>query len=162
MAEELTERMGEPEVMGEALRREGKRMTSKRALLLRIIAESGEHLDAEEIHRLAQEKGSKMSLSTVYRTLSLLAEMGLLRELHFDDAHHHFERAQGEHYHLVCLECGEVSEYWPPDGGRRLRQVAEESGFDLVSARLELRGICERCGASRETRSRSARPGPES
>ena len=161
MVEELSEKMGQPEIMGEALRREGRRMTSKRALLLRIIAESGEHLDAEEIHRRAQEEGSKMSLSTVYRTLSLLAEMGLLRELHFDEAHHHFERAQGEHYHLVCLECGEVSEYWPSDGGRRLRKLAEESGFDLVSARLELRGICEKCSRGRESKAGSARQDTE-
>ena len=125
-------------------------MTAKRALLLRIIAESDEHLDAEEIHRRAREQGAHMSLSTVYRTLGVLAEMGLLRELHFDEAHHHFERAQGEHYHLFCLECGRVSEYWPPDGEQRLRQVAERCGFDLVSAHLELHGLCERCRSGRQ------------
>jgi len=147
MARHLADRMGEPGAVGEALRRQGKRMTSQRALLLQIIAESDEHLDAEEIHRRAHRRGAGLSLSTVYRTLSVLAGMGLLRELHFDEEHHHYEPALGEHYHLFCLRCGHVSEYWPPDGGRRLRQVAGECGFDLVSARLELHGICGRCRA---------------
>lgn len=150
MSKSLAERMGEPEVVGEALRREGKRMTAQRSLLLRIIAESEEHLDAEEIHRRAREHGARLSLSTVYRTLSVLGKMGLLRELHFDEEHHHYERTLGEHYHLYCLECGQIREYWPPDGGKRLRQVAEECGFDLVSARLELHGFCDRCRAARE------------
>lgn len=145
MAENLAQRLGEPEVVGEALRREGKRMTAQRALLLRIIAESNEHLDAEEIHRRARGQGARLSLATVYRTLKVLGEMGLLHELHFDEEHHHYERILGEHYHLICIACGQISEHWPPDGGKRLRQVAEECGFDLVSARLELHGFCEQC-----------------
>jgi Fur family ferric uptake transcriptional regulator len=150
MAEKLVQRMGEPAVVGEALRREGKRMTAQRALLLRIIAESDEHLDAEEIHRRARDQGARLSLATVYRTLKVLGEMGLLHELHFDETHHHYERTLGEHYHLICLECGQVSEHWPSDGGKRLRQVAEESGFDLIQARLELHGFCDRCRIGRE------------
>jgi len=141
----LAGRLGEPEVVGQALRREGKRMTAQRSLLLRIIAESEGHLDAEEIHRRAREQGARLSLSTVYRTLAVLGKMGLLRELHFAEEHHHYERTLGEHYHLYCLECGRISEHWPPDGGRRLRQVAEECGFDLVVARLELHGFCGQC-----------------
>jgi len=149
MSRQLAERLGEPEIVGEALRRQGKRMTAQRTLLLRIIAESEEHLDAEEIYRRARAQGASLSLSTVYRTLSLLARMGLVRELHFDEEHHHYERALGEHYHLFCLQCGRVIEYWPPDGGRRLRQVAEECGFNLLNARLELHGICDECRQGR-------------
>ena len=149
MAERTTNPLAEPDVMSEALRRDGRRMTVQRALLLRIIGESDEHLDAEAIHRQAQNRGARISLSTVYRTLKVLAQMGLLRELHFDEEHHHFECALGEHYHLHCLECGQVTEYWPPDGGLRLRQVAEQCDFDLLSARLELQGFCQRCKAGR-------------
>ena len=138
-------RISTPNAMGEALRRDGRRMTAQRALLLRIIEETEEHLDAEAIHRRAQERGARMSLSTVYRTLTVLAEVGLLRELHFDEEHHHFERSCGEHYQLYCLGCGQITEYWPPDGGRRLSEVAEQRGFILVSARLELQGFCPQC-----------------
>lgn len=150
MSEERGEPAGRPEAVGEELRRQGRRMTPQRALLLRIIGESDEHLDAEEIHRRARAQGARISLATVYRTLRVLAEMGLVHELHFDEEHHHYERAAGEHYHLVCLECGAVSEFWPPDGGRRLSQVAEDSGFELVHARLELHGFCRRCRAARQ------------
>ena len=145
MARPLVEQLDKPQVVREALRREGKRLTAQRTLLLRIIAESEDHLDAEEIHRRAQAEGAKLSLSTVYRTLSVLAEMGLLRELHFDEEHHHYERAAGEHYHLFCLQCGRVVEYWPSDGGERLRRVAAECGFELVTAHLELHGLCREC-----------------
>lgn len=148
MAKQLE--MGEPAAIGKALREQGKRMTAQRTLVLRVIAESAEHLDAEEIHRRVRAHGAKLSLATVYRTLKVLAEMGLLRELHFDEEHHHYERAQGEHYHLFCLGCGRVSEYWPPDGGKRLREVAEQCGFDLVSAQLELHGLCEQCRAKHQ------------
>jgi len=147
MPKTLADHLGEPEVVGEALRREGKRMTPQRALLLQIIAEAEDHLDAEEIHRRASAQGVRISLSTIYRTLSVLSEMGLLRELHFDEEHHHYERTTDEHYHLYCLECGEIHEYWPPDGGKHLRQIAQECGFDLVSARVEIRGFCEECKA---------------
>jgi hypothetical protein len=77
-----------------------------------------------------------LSLATVYRTLRLLAEMGLVRELHFDEEHHHYERALGEHYHLHCVQCGQVVEIWPPDGGAWLRQVAASAGFQLATVRL--------------------------
>lgn len=148
----LAEHLGEPELVGEALRREGKRMTPQRALLLQIIAEAKGHLDAEEIHRRARAQGVRLSLSTVYRTLAVLGEMGLLRELHFDEEHHHYERTTDEHYHLYCLECGEIREYWPPDSGKHLQQIAQEYGFELVSARVELRGFCEQCKASLQKR----------
>ncbi len=138
-----------PRTMREAFGQEGKRMTAQRAMLLRIIEESSQHLDAEAIHRQAQERGSRMSLSTVYRNLRILAQMGFLRELHFDEEHHHFERTRGDHCHLYCLGCGQVIEYWPPDGDQRLRQVADLHNFELVSARLELQGFCQRCSARR-------------
>ncbi|NLG48577.1 MAG: transcriptional repressor [Chloroflexi bacterium] len=147
MTKPLAEHLGEPEIVGEALRQEGKRMTPQRALLLQIIAEAEEHLDAEEIHRRARAQGARLSLSTVYRTLSVLSEMNLLRELHLGEEHHHYERTTDDHYHLYCLECGEIREYWPPDGGKHLRQIAQECGFELVSARVEMRGFCEQCQA---------------
>ncbi len=147
MAEKPARPIPERDAMRDALRRDGRRMTVQRAMLLRIIEESQEHLDAETIHRRARDAGSRMNLSTVYRNLKVLAQMGFLRELHFDEEHHHFERALGEHYHLYCLKCGRVIEYWPPDGDRRLREVAEMHGFELVSARLELQGFCQLCRA---------------
>ena len=149
MAKGATRSGADGNVIGEALRRDGRRMTAQRSLLLRIIEEADEHLDAEAIHRRARERGLHISLSTVYRTLKVLTAMGMLRELHFDEEHHHFERALGEHYHLCCLKCGEVTEYWPADGGARLHQMAERCAFEIVTARLELQGLCKRCRRGR-------------
>src|SRR5512134_1872772 len=93
----------------------GLRVTSQRALILDIIRNGKGHLDADEVYRLARRKQSRISLSTVYRTLQTLKKAGLIDEVHFDENHHHYEvRASAEHHHLVCLGCGRVIEFEYP------------------------------------------------
>ena len=72
----------------------GLRSTHQRAIILDIIRSGQGHLDADEVFRLARKKQPRISLSTVYRTLSRLKELGLIEELHFDEAHHHYEIKQ--------------------------------------------------------------------
>ncbi len=129
-----------------AINSSGRRMTSQRAVLLSIIQESTEHLDAEEIHRRARERGERVSLSTVYRTLDLLKELRLVDELHLWDEHHHYEsRTTGEHCHLLCRVCGGVTELSGSAVKRMKALAAKESGFRIERAQVDFEGVCASC-----------------
>jgi len=126
------------------LDRAGMRLTSQRALILDIIRQG--HFDADEIYRRAKEKAPRISLSTVYRTLQKLKKLGLVEELHFDEAHHHYEaKPTAEHYHLVCLGCGRVIELRQPLSDFIKRNVSEAKDFDVVETEVRVTGYCARC-----------------
>jgi len=128
------------------LRAEGKRVTPQRALLLRIIRESSGHLDADEIYRQARENDPRISLSTVYRTVKLLKELGLVKELHFDEEHHHYEMATGKvHHHLVCTECGRIVEFQSPVLDELWARLEREHGFALERVQIDAVGRCREC-----------------
>jgi Fur family ferric uptake transcriptional regulator len=128
------------------LRAEKRRMTSQRELLLGIIQERG-HLDADEIYRLAKRRNPRLSLSTVYRTLNLLKELGLVEELHLGEEHHHYEAKAEAHHHLICLGCGKVIECRLTED---LRELGRRHGFTVVSAQVELVGYCSDCRKRRK------------
>lgn len=141
------------------LRRADLRVTSQRALLLEIIRDSAGHLDADEIYRLARDRHPRLSLSTVYRTLGLLKEMGLVRELDFDEDHRHYElcdASECKHYHIYCLGCGTVVEFESSLVPELTKQLAQEHGFEIVDCRVLVSGYCAACQARR------AMPGGES
>ncbi|MFC1892531.1 Fur family transcriptional regulator [Chloroflexota bacterium] len=129
----------------------GTRITSQRALILDIIHRGQGHLDADEIHRQARKKQPRLSLSTVYRTLQALKKRGLIEELHFDDAHHHYEaKPNTEHHHLVCLGCGQVTEFQYPISRLVKRNVGEARDFAIVDNEIRITGYCARCRQSRK------------
>ena len=124
-------------------------MTQQRDVLLDVIEHAGEHLDADGLYRLARARDNRISLSTVYRTLALLKRHDLVDELHLSEEHHHYEAKTGDrrHYHLVCVDCGEVTEF---SGGvvDRLRdELRREHGFQVTSMELDIAGRCSRCAA---------------
>ena len=124
----------------------GKRVTAQRALLLELIRQGKKHLDAEELYRRAKKKQPRLSLSTVYRTLQLFKQLGLVEEHHFDEAHHHYEaKSQVEHHHLVCLSCGKIIECECPQTRRIKRDVGSGYGFDILRAEVRLEGLCQEC-----------------
>lgn len=132
----------------EALRAEGRRVTAQRRLLLEILRQSEGHLDAGEIYRRARKKDPRISLSTVYRNLRLLKELGLISELHLDEEHHHYEvKEENEHYHLICSHCERVVEFHNPLVERLIAQVSEEKGFRVERVQIDLVGLCEECRA---------------
>lgn len=129
-----------------AINSTGRRMTPQRAMLLEIIQESSDHLDAEEIHRRARERGERLSLSTVYRTLGLLKQLDLVDELHLWDEHHHYEsKPPQEHSHLVCRRCGTVIELsW--DVVERIKALAaRQQDFRIERAQVDFVGLCAAC-----------------
>lgn len=128
----------------------GQRVTSQRRLLLDLLRHSEGHLDADELYRLAKEREPRISLSTVYRALSLFKELGLVEERHFADEHHHYEvKRKREHHHLVCLGCGKVVEFEYPLTKRIKEHMSRQSGFEIVNASVSLEGYCERCRQER-------------
>ena len=128
------------------LRAEGKRVTSQRALLLRIIKGSSGHLDAYDIYHQAKEHDPRISLSTVYRTLNLLKELDVVVEFHFDEEHHHYEMtADTVHHHLVCTECGRIVEFQSPLVGGLKAELEQEYGFSLERLQIDALGRCKKC-----------------
>jgi len=128
----------------------GMRMTSQRALLLKLIEQGEGHLDADELYRRARQKQPRLSLSTVYRTLGLLKKLGLIEELHFDENHHHYEmKPSAEHHHLICLGCGRVIEFQYPLSRYIKKNVTGAKDFEIIDAELRLTGYCQQCRQGR-------------
>ncbi len=123
-----------------------KRNTNQRKLLLELINEADGHLDADELYRLARERGSTISLSTVYRNLRIFKESGLIEERHFDEEHHHYELKPGvEHHHLICLGCGGVVEFISPYAERIRLQVEDTEQFRITDLEIKGEGYCAEC-----------------
>ena len=134
-----------------ALNVTGMRVTKQRALILEIIRRGQGHLDADEVYRRAREKQPRLSLSTVYRTLQLLKRLGLVEEVHFDEAHHHYEvKPSAEHHHLVCLGCGKVIEFRYPLARYVKRNVTEAKDFEIVDTEIRMTGYCSKCRQARK------------
>jgi Fe2+ or Zn2+ uptake regulation protein len=132
--------------MLEVLRAEGKRITPQRNLVLRVIRDSDGHLDADEIYRRSREKDPRISLSTVYRNLNLLKELGVIIELHLDQEHHHYElRDAMEHYHLICSDCGRVMEFDSALVGELKDQMSQQNDFLITRVHIDLVGLCSEC-----------------
>jgi Fur family ferric uptake transcriptional regulator len=131
----------------------GMRLTRQRRILLDLIDKTGEHLDAESLFHLAREKDPKLNRVTVYRTLKLLKEGGLVDELdlmHQAGEQHYYEtRRKQEHAHVICLSCGKVEEFFGEPLKRLRRQVETQFGFQIVLARTEIGGYCSHCQALR-------------
>ncbi len=124
----------------------GRRATSQRTLLLELIRGAQQHLDAPELYRLARERDPRISLSTVYRTLTMLKEMGLVNELHFAEEHHHYEvKPPAEHFHLVCLGCGRVVEFESPLTAQLKAELTARHDFEITSTAIDLAGYCSDC-----------------
>jgi len=133
------------------LRQAGRRVTPQRLLILEAIQKGGGHLDADEIYRLAKQKDPRLSLSTVYRTLTMPKEAGLIEELHLGEEHHHYElRGEGGHHHLICQGCGKVIEFRCPFSEGLTHDLSQEHDFEVTSIHLDVMGYCTECRQARK------------
>jgi Fur family ferric uptake transcriptional regulator len=123
------------------LRRRGVRITRPRRIILGILSSTDDHPDALEIFRRAVEIDSSISLSTVYRTMKLLGEIGAIHRHAFEGGPSRFENAGGEHHdHLIDIETGDVIEFKSERIEKLQNEIARGLGYDIVHHRLELYG----------------------
>src|SRR4030088_2803905 len=119
----------------------GMRMTEQRRVIARVLAAADDHPDVEELYRRCSAIDDRISISTVYRTVKLFEDAGILERHDFRDGRSRYEEISDHHDHLIDLSTGRVIEFVNEDIERLQRRVAEELGFDLVDHRLELYGV---------------------
>jgi Fur family ferric uptake transcriptional regulator len=134
------------------MERKGLRSTSQRRLVSEVFFRTGGHLSIDDILALVRTQDPKVGYATVYRTLKLLVECGLANERQFEDTVTRFEVAHhGTHHdHLICLQCKRIIEFEDDDIERLQDALAERHGFQLVSHKHELYGLCDRCQQTEE------------
>ncbi len=135
----------------DTLRAAGRRLTAQRRLILQALEESDAHLDADGLYERVKARDSEVSLATVYRTLALLREIGLVEEHRLGEDHGHYEAVRDEpHYHFTCLRCGKVIEFDTPLVAQIERDLGEQEGVRVVSSHLLVSGYCAQCKDMKE------------
>lgn len=119
----------------------GMRMTEQRRIIARVLSDAEDHPDVEEVYRRASAIDDKISIATVYRTVRLFEDAGILEKHDFRDGRARYEQASDDHHdHLIDLQSGEVIEFRNEEIERLQEIVARELGYRLVDHRLELYG----------------------
>lgn len=119
----------------------GLKMTGQRRVIARVLSDSSDHPDVEELYRRAAALDARISIATVYRTVRLLEEKGILEKRDFGGGRARYEPTEhGRHYHLIDVETGKVIEFEDAEHERIMQAIARRLGFELVSHRLELFG----------------------
>jgi len=119
----------------------GLKMTGQRRVIARVLSEAEDHPDVEELYRRASALDERISIATVYRTVRLLEERGILERRDFGGGRARYEPTEhGQHYHLIDIDTGRVIEFGGAEHEKLMRQIAASLGFDLVSTRLEIYG----------------------
>ncbi len=136
----------------------GLKMTGQRRVIARVLSDAGDHPDVEELYRRASMLDQHISIATVYRTVRLFEELGILERRDFGGGRARYEPSEdGPHYHLIDVETGKVIEFQDAEHERLMNTIAARLGFDVVSLRLEL--FARRRGSAEPTRSDPTPPG---
>ncbi len=137
-----------PSLMKE-LRARGVRMTDQRRLLVGIIQDARRHLDAAALLEIARKQDPGIDRATVYRTIALLKDRGLIDELdlmHIEGEKHYYEaKTNRDHSHMACFKCGAIVEYTSASFEKLKREMADQIEFQIRVVRLEVGGFCKRC-----------------
>jgi len=120
----------------------GLRLTEQRRTIASVLQAATDHPDVEELHRRAAAEDARISLATVYRTVKLLEETGILEKHEFGDGRARYETTDREHHdHLIDMQSGEVFEFLDPDIEALQEKIAAKLGYKLMGHRLELYGV---------------------
>ncbi|MBN9455277.1 MAG: transcriptional repressor [Bosea sp.] len=120
-------------------REHGLRLTGPRQVIMQVLSESADHPDAVELHKRATAIDPGIAIATIYRTLSLLEEKGILERHTFADGRARFESAEREHHdHLIDVESGNVVEFRSEEIEKLQEEIARRHGFEIVSHKLEI------------------------
>ena len=149
MAKKTEDFKTEKEFFLEHIQKAGLRHTGQRDLILEIFLRTEEHLSSEDLYWLVHKEDSSVGHTTVYRTLKLLTDAGLAREVRFGDGKTYYEHHYNHehHDHLICTECGKIIEFFSAEIEELQDKMAEKYGFRLTNHSLRMWGICEDCQA---------------
>lgn len=133
----------------DAFRAAGGRMTMQRRLIVETLETLGGHPTAEQVYQAARRRDVTLNPTTVYRTLTWLAEAGLVGsrrlEPHGDRCEHYEPIQRSEHHHFICTQCGKVIEFAAPAIEQTKREFARRHGVRIDTASLTLHGLCRAC-----------------
>jgi Fur family ferric uptake transcriptional regulator len=129
------------------LRSKKLKLTGERMEILASIFQKNSHFDAEELHAELKQQGRDISRATVYRTLDLLVQCGLVRKSSLGSSHANYEAAhEDEHHdHLICLNCNKVMEFYRPDLEQLQDDICRERQFKPLHHSLQIFGLCSSC-----------------
>ena len=121
--------------------KKGVRLTDQRKLIAKVMSESEDHPDVDELHKKVSKLDSKISIATVYRTVKLFEEAGIVSKHDFKGNKARYEQSTKEHHdHLIDINTGKITEFVNQDIEKLQKEVAEKLGYKLVDHRLELYG----------------------
>lgn len=129
------------------LRKAGLKVTLPRLRILELLEKSPQrHMSAEDMYKALIEQGEEIGLATVYRVLTQFESAGLVSRLHFEGGLSVFELNEGDHHdHMVCVKCGNVTEFVDEVIERRQDSIADEAGWEMTDHSLYIYGICPEC-----------------
>ena len=131
-----------PDTITDRCEAKGLRMTDQRRTIAGVLEESDDHPDVEELYARAAARDPNISIATVYRTVKLFEEAGILDKLEFGDGRARYEDAERDHHdHLIDMNSGEVIEFVDPEIEELQERIAERLGYRLIGHKLELYGV---------------------
>jgi Fur family peroxide stress response transcriptional regulator len=139
----------------DALRKKGYKATSQRIAICRFALRSRDHPSAQSVYREIKPVHPTVSLATIYKTLHVLNELGLVGELAFPDGETRYDSYMPPHANLVCRRCGDIRDIDDPVTREMVARVAAKARFTLIGQRLDIYGICQKC--NHRTRNASRR-----
>ena len=120
----------------------GVKLTDQRKIIAKVMSDSNDHPDVDELYKRVSKIDSKISIATVYRTVKLFEEIGILAKHDFKGGKARYEELnEGHHDHLIDIKTGEIIEFVDEDIEKLQKKVAEKYGYDLVDHKLELYGV---------------------
>lgn len=131
------------------LKKKGMKYTEQRAIILQILLNLDDHLNAEEVHRIVKEKypEQNIGIATVYRALNFLEEVNLISSISFGKDGKKYEgNVKKEHHdHIICTSCGKIVEFYDEQIEKRQEKVASDNGFKISDHTMQIFGLCEQC-----------------
>jgi Fur family transcriptional regulator, ferric uptake regulator len=146
----------EQEVFLKHIQKQGLKRTAQRDLILNVFLRTEDHVSGEDLYRLVKQQDPTVGQTTVYRTLRLLTDAGLAREVRFGDGRAHYEHnyKHQHHDHMICSECGKIIEFYSPELEAIQDAMAAKHRFELREHLLRMIGICADCRRAERDRKR--------
>ena len=134
--------MGEKNTIEVRCAQNGMRMTEQRKIIAKVLSSSKDHPDVEELYQRSAKIDKNISLATVYRTVKLFEDAGILEKHEFKDGRSRYEKTpEGHHDHLIDIDTGDVIEFQSEEIEKLQKKIAQQLGFDIIDHRLEIYAI---------------------